>query len=190
VKGFACRWHGREGWGDGYRGGVLVTIAGNAAASIGGRHRRTGARLGHGRRFAVLGSGGLESGRAQRSGTETGRTGAADRPARSCGRLPSSSSQSSTSSRPSSIRRIPVDIYELGLIYEIIVDSEKRALINMTLTSPACPVCAADSAGSPVQGESGARHHGSLGGDRLEPPWSKDRMSEVAKLTLGMFLDV
>jgi len=34
---------------------------------------------------------------------------------------------------------IPVDIYELGLIYEIIVDAERRVLINMTLTSPACP---------------------------------------------------
>ena len=34
---------------------------------------------------------------------------------------------------------IPVDIYELGLIYDIIVDGEKRALINMTLTSPGCP---------------------------------------------------
>ena len=82
---------------------------------------------------------------------------------------------------------IPVDIYELGLIYEILVDADKRALIKMTLTSPACP--------SAQQIPQEVRYKvKSVPGITeawveivWEPPWSKDRMSDVAKLTLGMF---
>jgi len=83
---------------------------------------------------------------------------------------------------------IPVNIYDLGLIYHLDVD-EAKGLINiqMTLTSPACPV--AQTFPQTIQ-------------DRLltipdvtsvlveliwEPPWTKDRMSEIAKLQLDMF---
>ena len=82
---------------------------------------------------------------------------------------------------------IPVDIYELGLIYDILVDADQKALVKMTLTSPACP--------SAQQIPQEVRYKvKSVPGivDAWveivwEPPWSKDRMSEVAKLTLGMF---
>jgi len=82
---------------------------------------------------------------------------------------------------------IPVDIYELGLIYEIIVDSEKRALIKMTLTSPACP--SAQQIPQEVRYKVKAVPGITEAWVEIvwEPPWSKDRMSEVAKLTLGMF---
>jgi len=82
---------------------------------------------------------------------------------------------------------IPVDIYELGLVYDIIVDAEKRVLVKMTLTSPACP--------SAQQIPSEARFKiKALPGVTdawveivWEPPWDKDRMSEAAKLALGIF---
>jgi FeS assembly SUF system protein len=82
---------------------------------------------------------------------------------------------------------IPVDIYELGLIYDIIVDAEKRVRINMTLTSPACP--SAQQIPSEVRWKVKA-----VPGVKdafveivWEPAWSKDRMSEAAKLQLGFF---
>lgn len=82
---------------------------------------------------------------------------------------------------------IPVDIYELGLVYDIIVDAESRVLVKMTLTSPACP--------SAQQIPSEARYKiKAIPGVTdawveivWEPPWSKDRMSETAKLQLGFF---
>jgi FeS assembly SUF system protein len=82
---------------------------------------------------------------------------------------------------------IPVDIYELGLVYEIIVDAEQRALIRMTLTSPACP--------SAQQIPQEVRYKvKAIPGIQdawveivWEPQWTKDRMSEAAKLTLGIF---
>lgn len=82
---------------------------------------------------------------------------------------------------------IPVDIYELGLIYGIDVDAEKRVLVRMTLTSPACP--------SAQQLPSEVRYKvKALPGVKdawvdivWEPPWDKDRMSEAAKLQLGFF---
>ena len=82
---------------------------------------------------------------------------------------------------------IPVDIYELGLIYEIIVDAEQRALIRMTLTSPACP--SAQQIPQEVRYKVKAIPGIADAWVEIvwEPPWSKDRMSEVAKLTLGMF---
>ena len=81
---------------------------------------------------------------------------------------------------------IPVDIYELGLIYEIIVDSDKRALIKMTLTSPACP--SAQQIPQEVRYKVKAVPGITEAWVEIvwEPPWTKDRMSEVAKLTLGM----
>ena len=82
---------------------------------------------------------------------------------------------------------IPVDIYELGLIYEIIVDAEKRALIKMTLTSPACP--SAQQIPQEVRYKVKAVPGITDAWVDIvwDPPWTKDRMSEVAKLTLGIF---
>lgn len=82
---------------------------------------------------------------------------------------------------------IPVDIYELGLIYDISVDVERRVLVKMTLTSPACP--------SAQQLPSEARYKvKAVPGVKdawveivWEPPWGKERMSEAAKLQLGFF---
>lgn len=82
---------------------------------------------------------------------------------------------------------IPVNIYELGLIYDIEISSEGVVGINMTLTSPACPV-----AGS-LPGEVQTRVESVEGVETVavelvwEPPWSMDRMSEEARLHLGMF---
>ena len=82
---------------------------------------------------------------------------------------------------------IPVDIYELGLIYEIIVDAENRALIRMTLTSPACP--SAQQLPQEVRYKVKAVPGITEAWVEIvwEPMWTKDRMSEVAKLTLGFF---
>jgi FeS assembly SUF system protein len=82
---------------------------------------------------------------------------------------------------------IPVDIYELGLIYEIIVDADRRALINMTLTSPACP--SAQQLPSEVRYKVKAVPGVSDATVTIvwEPPWDKERMSEAAKLQLGFF---
>ena len=81
---------------------------------------------------------------------------------------------------------MPVNIYELGLIYEASVDDEGRAAIRMTLTAPNCPV-----AGSlPGDVERAVRAVPGVTDVKLEltfdPPWSKDRMSEAAKLALGI----
>ena len=80
---------------------------------------------------------------------------------------------------------IPVDIYELGLIYGVELDDAGRALVRMTLTSPACPV-----AGSlPGEVEARVRDVEGVSSARVElvwdPPWDKEMMSEAAKLTLG-----
>lgn len=82
---------------------------------------------------------------------------------------------------------IPVNIYELGLIYEIDVDEFGVVLIRMTLTSPACPV-----AGSlPGDVERMARSVEGVADVRVElvwePSWSMDMMSEEARLELGFF---
>ena len=82
---------------------------------------------------------------------------------------------------------IPVDIYELGLIYEIIVDAENRALVRMTLTSPACP--SAQQIPQEVRYKVKAIPGVADAWVEIvwEPPWDKERMSEAAKLTLGFF---
>ena len=82
---------------------------------------------------------------------------------------------------------IPVDIYELGLIYDILVDADQKALVKMTLTSPACP--SAQQIPQEVRYKVKAVPGIADAWVEIvwEPPWSKDRMSEVAKLTLGMF---
>jgi len=82
---------------------------------------------------------------------------------------------------------IPVNICELGLIYDVLVDAEARVGIRMTLTAPACP------AAQTLPGEVRAKAAAVPGvtDARVEvvwdPPWTKDRMSEAAKLQLGLF---
>jgi FeS assembly SUF system protein len=81
---------------------------------------------------------------------------------------------------------MPVNIYELGLIYDVAVDDAGEAAIRMTLTAPNCPV-----AGSlPADVERAIRAVPGVAGVKLDltfdPPWSKDRMSEAAKLALGI----
>jgi len=81
---------------------------------------------------------------------------------------------------------MPVNIYELGLIYDVAVDAAGQAAIRMTLTAPNCPV-----AGSlPADVERAVRAVPGVTGVKIEltfdPPWSKDRMSQAAKLALGI----
>ncbi len=82
---------------------------------------------------------------------------------------------------------IPVNIYELGLVYEVTIDADNEASILMTLTSPACPV--AEILPPEVQ----LKVEGVEGVSKAtveitwDPPWSPDRMSEAAKLELGMY---
>jgi nitrogen fixation NifU-like protein len=82
---------------------------------------------------------------------------------------------------------IPVDIYELGLVYGVDVDPAGHVTVRMTLTSPACPV--AGSLPGEVQAKVAA-----IAGVRearvelvWDPPWDKERMSEAARLKLGLF---
>ena len=82
---------------------------------------------------------------------------------------------------------IPVDIYELGLIYTIEISDGGLVFLEMTLTSPACPV--AESLPLDVQqrvlGVEGVRDVDLR--VVFDPPWSKDRMSEEARFALDMF---
>jgi FeS assembly SUF system protein len=82
---------------------------------------------------------------------------------------------------------IPVDIYELGLIYDIAVDADRKTMIKMTLTSPACP--SAQQLPSEVRYKVKAVPGVADATVEIvwEPPWDKDRMSEAAKLQLGFF---
>ena len=81
---------------------------------------------------------------------------------------------------------IPVNIYELGLIYKIDVDEKNKANVDMTLTSPNCPV--AESLPNEVK-ENIMKVEG-VSDVNLnlvwEPPWDKDKMSEAAKLELNL----
>jgi FeS assembly SUF system protein len=81
---------------------------------------------------------------------------------------------------------IPVNIYELGLIYNIEIAPSAAVAIRMTLTSPACPA-----AGSlPPEVERKVRDVAGVTGAKVDvvwdPPWDKSRMSEAAKLQLGI----
>jgi FeS assembly SUF system protein len=82
---------------------------------------------------------------------------------------------------------IPVDIYELGLIYGIDVDENGRVEIKMTLTSPACPV--AESLPGDVERKIRAVAGVSSAAIELvwDPPWDREMMSEAAQLELGFF---
>jgi FeS assembly SUF system protein len=81
---------------------------------------------------------------------------------------------------------IPVNIYELGLIYDILIAPSGEVVIRMTLTSPACPV-----AGTlPGDVQRRVQMLPNVTAVKVEtvwdPPWDKDRMSEAAKLQLGI----
>jgi FeS assembly SUF system protein len=82
---------------------------------------------------------------------------------------------------------IPVNIWELGLVYDVVVDGAGAALVTMTLTAPGCP--AAQSL--PAEVESKVRSVAGVTDAKVdvvwEPGWTKDRMSEVAKLQLGIW---
>ncbi|MGD0498354.1 MAG: SUF system Fe-S cluster assembly protein [Bryobacteraceae bacterium] len=81
---------------------------------------------------------------------------------------------------------IPINIYDLGLVYGVTADDEGRVAIRMTLTAPNCPV-----AGSlPANVERAARAVPGVAEVKVEltfdPPWSKEKMSEAAQLALGL----
>ncbi len=81
---------------------------------------------------------------------------------------------------------IPVDIYELGLIYDVFVNEDYEVKILMTLTSPNCPVAET----LPVEVEEKVKSIDAVKDAEVEitfdPPWSQDLMSEEAKLELGL----
>ena len=81
---------------------------------------------------------------------------------------------------------IPVDIYELGLVYSIDVKSSGVAEVKMTLTSPMCPV--AESLPPEVESKIGKVPGVTQASVEVvwDPPWTMDMMSEAAKLQLGM----
>jgi FeS assembly SUF system protein len=82
---------------------------------------------------------------------------------------------------------IPVNIKELGLIYDVLVDKDGRVGVRMTLTAPACP--AAQSL--PVEVKQKAAAVPGVAQAKVEivwdPPWDKDRMSDAAKLQRGLW---
>jgi len=82
---------------------------------------------------------------------------------------------------------IPADIYELGLIYRIDIDDERRVAIDMTLTAPACPVAGempgwVENAVSAVAGVADVKVN-----MVFEPPWDQSRMSDEARVALDMW---
>lgn len=81
---------------------------------------------------------------------------------------------------------IPVDIWELGLIYDVLIDANARVGVRMTLTAPACP--AAQSLPIEVKNKTAAVPGVTESKVEIvwEPPWTRDRMSDVAKLELGL----
>ena len=82
---------------------------------------------------------------------------------------------------------IPVNIYEMGLVYEVTVDDEAKAHVLMTLTSPACPVAESlppevEEKVAAVDGVTSAKVEVTW-----DPPWDPEMMSEAAKLELDFF---
>ena len=82
---------------------------------------------------------------------------------------------------------IPVDIYELGLIYKIDVDDDHKVAIEMTLTAPGCPVAGE----MPIWVQNAAMTVAGVSDVTVElvfdPPWDPSRMSEEAQVALNMF---
>jgi FeS assembly SUF system protein len=82
---------------------------------------------------------------------------------------------------------IPVDIYELGLIYRLDVDAERNIEVDMTLTAPGCPV-AGDMPGWVENAVSSVPGVGQVKVNLVfDPPWDPSRMSDEARLALNMF---
>ena len=82
---------------------------------------------------------------------------------------------------------IPADIFELGLIYKIDIEDDRTVKIVMTLTAPGCPVAGempgwVENAVGSVEGVSGVEVEMSF-----DPPWTPDRMSEVAQVAVGWY---
>ena len=81
---------------------------------------------------------------------------------------------------------IPINIYDLGLIYDIQIENDNFAKIKMTLTSPNCPVAET----LPKEVKDGAMQVEGIENVDLklvwDPPWSKDKMTEAAKLELNL----
>ncbi|NBW10965.1 MAG: SUF system Fe-S cluster assembly protein [Caulobacteraceae bacterium] len=82
---------------------------------------------------------------------------------------------------------IPVDIYELGLIYKVDVNDDRDVIIDMTLTAPGCPVAGempgwVEDAVTKVDGVKSAKAN-----LVFDPPWDSSKMSDEAKLALNMF---
>ncbi len=81
---------------------------------------------------------------------------------------------------------IPVNIYDLGLVYDVLVDADRNVGVRMTLTAPACPAAQtlpgeARDAAKGVEGVASARVE-----IVFDPPWSMERMGDAAKLQLGL----
>ena len=82
---------------------------------------------------------------------------------------------------------IPADIFELGLIYKIDIEDDRMVKIMMTLTAPGCPVAGempgwVENAVGSVEGISGVEV-----GMTFDPPWTPDRMSEEAQVSVGWY---
>ena len=82
---------------------------------------------------------------------------------------------------------IPVNIYELGLVYDLDVDSACNVHVRMTLTAPACPAAQT----IPVDVERRVREVPGVNDVKVsvvwDPPWTREKMTDVAKLALGMY---
>jgi len=82
---------------------------------------------------------------------------------------------------------MPVNIYELGLIYEVLVDADDHVGIRMTLTAPACPAAQF----LPAQVKKAVEAVPEVTDVKVDvvwdPPWTRDRMTDAAKLQLGLF---
>ncbi|MEQ1670926.1 MAG: SUF system Fe-S cluster assembly protein [Hyphomicrobium sp.] len=82
---------------------------------------------------------------------------------------------------------IPSDIYELGLIYKVEIDDDRNVAIDMTLTAPGCPVAGE----MPIWVENAVNAVPGVAGTKVkivfDPPWDQSRMSDEAKLAVGMF---
>jgi len=82
---------------------------------------------------------------------------------------------------------IPADIYELGLIYKVEIDDDRNVVIDMTLTAPGCPVAGE----MPVWVENAVNAVAGIAHTKVNvvftPPWDQSRMSDEARLAVGMF---
>jgi FeS assembly SUF system protein len=82
---------------------------------------------------------------------------------------------------------IPVDIYELGLIYKVDISDDRDVVVDMTLTAPGCPVAGT----MPLMVEDAIRSVEGIGDVRVnmtfDPPWDPSRMSDEARVALNMF---